>query len=105
MDTSRQHVHLPIQRQSILGQGFVYLPASGEGQATKAVWVGIAEVGNVDSESLAEPVVGFHGAVGVGIFSNEVFPASVVHTGRSVKGLFVDPVMQLFSLYISTSGH
>ena len=65
----------------------------------------IAEVGNVDNESLAEPVVGFLGAVGVGISSNEVSPASVVHTGRSVKGLFVDPVVQLFSLYISTSGH
>ena len=60
-------------------------------------------MGNVDNESLAEPVVGFLGAVGIGVFSNEVPPASVVHAGRSVIGLFVDPVVHLFSLYISTS--
>ena len=66
------------------------------------VGVDITEVGNVDNESAAEPVVCFLGAVGVGIFSNEVTPASVVHAGRTVKGLFVDPVVQLFSLNIST---
>ena len=60
---------------------------------------------NLDNESLGEPVVAFLGTVGVGILSNEVSPASVVHAGRSVKGLSVEPDVQLFSLHISTSGH
>ena len=58
---------------------------------------------NVDSESLAEPIVGLLGAIGVGVCSNEVPFANVVYAGRSVKGLFVDSVVQLFPSSISTS--
>ncbi len=54
-------------------------------------------MGNVGNGLLAEPVVGFVKVVGVGIAS------SVVCAGNRIKELFMDPVVQLFSLHISTS--